>query len=185
MTSISDIYSKNKLLRFVKIRKGTKKPFEEDWVNKPYTWSEIQPHINSEVNFGVLCGYADLIVIDCDTKEDGQGELPNHIKINLPKTFTVITGSGGRHFYYFCPLEKKIILNAKGKHWGEVQTKGQQVIAAGSIHTSGKTYNVENDDDIATITTSQLYDAISVFVDNSKEDKKAIDENKQAFGKVT
>lgn len=78
-------YSETSGLRFCKIRYGTKKPFETDWVNKPYTWEEIQDHIKKERNFGVLCGFGDLIVIDCDEKE-----LHEHVRKDLPSSRTKV-----------------------------------------------------------------------------------------------
>ena len=84
-----------KNLKFCRIKKGTKRPFEKEWTNKPYSYEEIQEFLPEE-NYGVLCGYENLAVIDCDKKE-----LQLIIEKLLPETFKVKTGGGGTHNYYF------------------------------------------------------------------------------------
>lgn len=79
-------FEENKELRFCKIETGTKKPYEKDWVNKPYTYEAIKSHIENKTNYGVICGYGGLVVIDSDTKE-----LRDAIERNLPETFRVKT----------------------------------------------------------------------------------------------
>lgn len=154
------IYSDNKDLRFCKIKKGTKKPFERDWTNKPYTWEEIQEHIKNESNFGVLCGYGGLIVVDSDTPE-----LKQAVEKNLPETSRVKTGSGGTHDYYICKdIKKKIVLQIGDKHFGEVQSYGAQVVGAGSIHPNGNIYELVKDKPICEITQEQLFIAIKPFI---------------------
>ena len=114
-------------LRFCKIRKATKKPFEEDWPNKPYTWDEIQEHIQKEQNYGVLCGYEGLIVIDADSQE-----VRDAVDKELPPTFKVETGSKGFHYYNICKdIKKKIVLQTAEKHYGEIQGPGAQVVGPG------------------------------------------------------
>lgn len=154
------IYSENKDLRFCKIKKGTKKPFERDWINKPYTWNEIQGHIKNESNFGVLCGYGGLIVIDSDTPE-----LKQAVENNLPETFRVKTGSGGTHDYYICKdVKKKIVLQIEDRHFGEIQSYGAQVVGAESIHPNGNKYQIFKDKPICEITQEQLFIAIKPFI---------------------
>jgi len=89
-------------LRFCKVLKGTKKPFEQDWTNKPYTHEQIQDHITHQVNYGVICGYGNLAVIDCDNPI-----LQGVVDKLLPPTYKVRTGSGGTHNYYFIEGLKK------------------------------------------------------------------------------
>ena len=162
------MFSKYPTLRFVKIMRGTKRPFEKDWVNKPYTWEETQEHIKANQNYGVQCGYGGLIVIDSDTQE-----LQEAVEKDLPETFRVRTGSGGCHDYYFCEeLKKKLVLTTD-KHYGEVQSFGTQVIGPGSLHPNGKDYEVEKDLEIATITIQELTNAIKQFMPEvkAKEDR--------------
>src|SRR5687767_9233019 len=105
-------FIENQGLRFCKIKKATKKPFEKDWVNKLYTYEELQEHIHNESNYGVLCGYGGLVVIDSD-----EPELKDAVTAGLPPTFRVRTGSGGTHDYFFCAEAKKKIVLERGKHY--------------------------------------------------------------------
>lgn len=146
--------------RFIKLREG-KIPAEPEWQKKNnYQWYEtaIQSWIKSGNNYGVVCG-SGLVVIDAD-----EMELREAIISGLPKTFTVRTGKG-MHFYYFCPIKEKIIYSGKGKHWGELQTDGQQVVGPGSLHVAtGKRYEVAEDIPIATITKEQVAFALKDFM---------------------
>lgn len=150
-------------LKFCRIKKGTKKPLELDWVNKPYSYSEIKKFLPDE-NYGVLCGYENLAVIDSDSTK-----LQMLIEGKLPKTFKVKTGKGTHNYFFVEGLKKKIILKLDGEHLGEVQSQGTQVIGPGSIHPSGKIYEAVNDLPI----TSLNYDQLIEFVE-PLQDKKEI-----------
>jgi hypothetical protein len=153
-----------KNLKFCRIKKGTKKPFEKDWTNKPYSNINITPFLPLE-NYGVLCGYEDLAVIDCDEES-----LQVAVDTLLPKTFKVKTGGGGTHNYYFIPnLKQKIILEAEGKHLGEVQSHGTQVVAPNSTHPNGKKYEVIEDCEITRLSLDELYSVIKNFTKETKE----------------
>jgi hypothetical protein len=80
---------------FVKLSGKTKKPFEKEWQNKPYTYEGIQSWIEKGHNYGVLGGHGDLVVIDADTNE-----IDKVVKDELPPTFTVRTPLKGHHYYY-------------------------------------------------------------------------------------
>lgn len=159
-------------LKFCKIKRSSKKPFEPNWPNKPYTWDEIQEHIRSEENFGVLCGYEGLIIVDAD-----KPEFRDFIQKELPKTFTVQTGgdTGGMHFYYICPqVKKKIVLQVakEDKHFGEVQSWGAQCVGPGSIHVkTGRKYKIieENGRMIPELDYEKLLAAIKPFSEDIKE----------------
>jgi RecA-family ATPase len=169
-------------LRFCRIKRGTKKPFELDWTNKPYTWEMISKFLPDE-NYGVLCGYGDLAVIDSDKKD-----LQDWIDKNLPETFKIKTGGGGTHNYYFIPeLKNKIILESKltgdvSIHWGEVQSYGTQVVGAGSIHPNGNLYAPINELPIATISLEELYSAIKPFMHEVKETEEAKATERKTYG---
>lgn len=157
-------FEENPELRFTKIWPRSKRPVERDWVNKPYTYEEIQPHIHMHTNYGVLCGHGGLAVPDADSSE-----LEALVESNLPETFTVQTGSGGKHYYYLCPqIQKRLVLERDGKHYGEVQSFGQQVVGPGSIHPNGNRYAVVRDLPIATITQDDLAYAIKPLVRKRK-----------------
>ena len=50
-------------LGFVKLKKQEKIPVESNWQNNPVSLDQIKKWINSGNNYGVLCGYKDLLVI--------------------------------------------------------------------------------------------------------------------------
>ena len=147
-----------KHLKFCRVKYKSKAPFELDWVNKPYSYEQISEFKNE--NYGVLCGNNNLAVIDCDREE-----LSDAIELALPETFTVRTGSGGKHFYYIIPdLNKKIILHAGEEHLGEIQFKGQQVVGAGSTHPNGKQYEILKNVGIKEIPYSKIKEILGHFI---------------------
>jgi RecA-family ATPase len=164
-----EIPTQLKNLKFCRIKKRTKKPFEKDWTNKPYTYEEISKFQNE--NYGVLCGYENLAVIDCDVPA-----LSLAIESLLPKTFQITTGSGGKHFYYFIPnLKQKLILETDNKeHLGEVQSYGAQVVGAGSLHPNGKKYVVSNSTEIKKIDCDALYSVLAPFMKEVKESENLV-----------
>jgi len=150
--------------RFVLINKGTKKPFENDWpntANYSYNDSKLLQHIEKETNYGVLGGYGNLCIIDCDLPQAEQA-----VEQHLPKTFSVRTGRGGRHFYYICKdLDSPIRLkDTHAGDIGDVQSKGKQVVGPGSIHQNDNTYKVETDIEIAETTASEIKFALRDFL---------------------
>lgn len=166
-------------LSFCKIKFREKGPFEKEWQKKPYSWDEIQDHISKEKNYGVLCGYEGLIIIDADTEE-----LRKVAEEKLPKTFTVKSGGekGGMHFYYICPeIKKKIVLQksnesedgTKTKHYGEIQSWGAQCVGPGSIHKDTRNpYLIVNNVPIQELTYEELFSTIKPFMTEIKEKEK-------------
>ena len=167
----------NPSFRFVKIRKGEKAPFEINWStenNYKYDDESFQRHL-SNGNYGVVCGYGNLVVIDCD-----DDRVSDAVKETLPKTFTVKTGRGGLHFYYICKdFDKPIRLKESVLgDLGDVQFTGKQVVGPGSIHPNGNTYEVIENADIAEVSASQIRFALKDFLQSnvlqSLEDEKEI-----------
>jgi len=170
-----------KKLKFCRIKRGSKAPFEKNWNNKPYSYEEISKYFPKE-NYGVLCGCNNLAVIDCDKKE-----LSLAVEQTLPKTFSVKTGSGGKHFYYFIPdLKKKIILNAGEEHLGEIQSKGTQVVGAGSLHPSGNKYEVIDDIEIKEISLKDIEKNFKQFIKNERAevDEKDIEDYENLINEI-
>ena len=157
---------RNPDLRFVKIRRGEKRPFETEWQKtRNYAWddADFQVWLSQDNNYGVLCGVGGLLVIDADTPE-----LAEALK-RLPQTFAVKTGSGGMHAYYFCAdFEKKIIFQAGEKHFGEAQFIGQQVVGPGSLHPNGNRYTVVCDLPVASVSRKEILENLSDFMDTEK-----------------
>ena len=151
--------------RFIKIRKGTKRPAEQNWqVDWNYKWDdeEFQKYLKDATAYGVLCGKGHLAVIDCDSRE-----LIERVEDKLPATFTVRTGSGGRHYYYIIPdLKKKIVLRRGEKHYGEIQFSGAQVLGAGSKHPNGRNYKIINNTIIMEIPYKDIEWALGEFMES-------------------
>ena len=130
-------------LGFVKLRRKTKAPFEDEWQNRPYSYLDIQEWIKQNNNYGVQGGYGRLVILDADTPE-----IVAIAKATLSKTFTVKTRRGF-HYYFYCDgINKKIVLQKdtavkKDDRFGEIIAKGSQVVGPGSIHPdNGMAYEI-------------------------------------------
>jgi hypothetical protein len=96
--------------------------------------------LHPDANTGCLCGDG-LVVLDLDVRSHGFEALTKRERRYgpLPDTFTVITGSNGRH-YYFRDRSRSV-----GSFWIEggleVKGRGSQVVAPPSIHPdTGRSY---------------------------------------------
>lgn len=130
--------------------------FYTDWdtINFPCTSSEIK----NATNYGVVCNFGNLVVIDVDKKTKEFDKVIAAMEV-LPKTFTVKTWSGGKHYYYICNDIKegrKLSQDA-----GEIRFKGMMVIGANS-NVDGKKYVVEKELPIEKIS----YDTIETALKN-------------------
>lgn len=163
-------------LRFCLILRGKKAPFEQGWqetANYVYNDPRLLSHLSSGGNYGIVCGFGNLAVVDCDSSE-----VVTAVETDLPETFTVKTGRGNKHFYYFVegmtdPIRMR---DKEGKaaigHLGDVQFTGKQVVGVNSIHPNGHRYEVEKDAPIATIKISQLRAALADFIKDDTETEK-------------
>ena len=73
-----------------------KAPFETAWQKNGYKYNDkkLLEHIKKGLNFGVIGGYGKLVILDIDNLK-----LAEEMEKKL-NTFTIKTGSGGRHFYF-------------------------------------------------------------------------------------
>jgi hypothetical protein len=168
----------NSGFRFIKIKLGTKIPIERDWPkHNNYQWNslEMQNWLKHNNNYGVCCGFGNLAVLDVDDPI-----LLSYLKL-LPRTFVIRTGSGGVHAYFICEdLDSKVILKTlEGKHLGEIQWKGQQVVAPKSTHPNGNKYEVMISAPIADVTQEQLKVAFKKFWKTHKKVNTAVQLKKQ------
>ena len=163
-------------LRFCLILRGKKAPFEQAWqesANYVYNDPRLLSHIASGGNYGVVCGFGNLTVIDCDSSE-----VVTAVETELPETFVVRTGRGNKHFYYFVAgmTEPIRMRDKEGKavvgHLGDVQFTGKQCVAPPSIGPNGNRYEIEKDAPIATIKISQLRAALHDFIKDDTEAAK-------------
>jgi len=171
-------------LRLIKIEKDDKKkPAEREFLTKNnyhLPSLAIEGWVRGGGNYGILAGFPnengkELIIFDADLIERLR-ELG--VLQRLPPTFTVRTGGGGEHRYYWIlGLEGKIVLydpvlkddDDDYVHLGEIQHRGSYAIGPGSIHRSGKRYEVIDDREIAAITVDQLMEAIAGLRTSKKE----------------
>jgi len=157
--------------RFIKIRQKEKKPLEREWVlknNYQYDDGKLLSHLAMGGNYGVLGGHGNLVIVDCDNNE-----LVELVEDYLPRTFTVESGRGGKHFYYHCEdFGKPMRLRDCGTtNVGDVQAMGKQVVGPTSIHPNGRTYEVVDTTCIAPINRATIELVFGDHIIKNKERK--------------
>lgn len=93
-------------------------------------WFRMWPDANIGIVTGKISG---LTVVDVEA--GGQ--------FNFPRTFTVATGGGGRHFYY--KYQEGVDNKARILELTDIRGEGGYVVASPSIHSSGNKYQVIDD----------------------------------------
>ena len=142
--------------RVIPIRPGEKHPPIPRWQEAATTDEETivtwwtGPYTNHGI--GIATGPASgIFVLDIDDKEGNRGydtlaDLET-AHSPLPETLTVITGSGGNHLYFAYPLNQTI-RNDSSRRLGpglDIRGEGGQVVAPGSTHPNGTTYEFDLD----------------------------------------
>ncbi len=141
-----------------------------------YTWDspELQKWLVEGGNYGVLCGAGYIAGIDADSYE-----LQEAIEKGLPPTFKI--RSGGRsenkehpekHHYYFLirnpTLTQTIPLTLspaqEKKNLGHIRWNNGQLVGPGSIHPSGRIYEVVSNIPIAEIECSEFLKVLSPWI---------------------
>jgi len=139
----------NPEFRFNLVIKKEKLPIEKNWStinNYSYNHPKLIKHLSNQGNYGVLGGYGNLLIVDCDKEETW--EL---VKNNLPNTF-MVKASKLPHSYYYCENGENLkVLDDNKETLADIQFKGRFVVAPGSIHPSGIKYQVIEDVSIAEI----------------------------------
>ncbi len=101
-------------------------------------WFESRKNANVAVVTGAI---SDLVVLDIDVAHGG-GESLGMLEREhgaLPPTVEVVTGSGGRHFYFLHP--GGLVRNRAGLLQGvDLRGDGGCVVAPPSMHRAGKRY---------------------------------------------
>lgn len=111
---------------------------------KDFHWreAEFNPFFEAKNNFGVQLSASDLVV-DVDPRNFKDG-VDSYIKfceathLHLIATLTVVTGTGGKHYYFKKPAEFKIRKNLKEYPGLDFISEGGYVVGAGSIHPDTK-----------------------------------------------
>lgn len=102
-----------------------------------------------QANLGLATGGARrLVALDIDGDE-GRAQLAAFEKAHgaLPATATACTGSGGEHRLFICPahldlsaLSNRVGVQGRGAGGLDVRVEGGQIVAAPSLHQSGRRY---------------------------------------------
>ena len=125
-------------VRFVKVLKGEKKPFEAGWNKNTYAYDNqvIQDWVDDGNNYGVM-PIKDVIIIDCDN-DDTERFIPPECR----NTYRV--QGRGKHYYFECHDSPPTKASFKD-NYGDIRGAGSpfQVVGAGSIHpTTNRHYAV-------------------------------------------
>lgn len=129
-----------------------KSPRDYNWRKKDYSHGDIRRAVENGYNIGWRLQEQDL-VLDVDPKNGGDKSL-----VRIEKRFgvvfeqiapTVITGSGGRHFYFDKDpgiKTREILEDENGEPYEgiEFKTNGRQVVIAGSRHPNGNFYEFDD-----------------------------------------
>lgn len=127
------------------VRRGAKTPLTAhgfyDATTDPEqidAWWRTNPNANTAVRTGRL---SNLLVLDIDPRNSGDESLAA-LEAQygaLPRTPTVRTGGGGRHYYFKCPTDGlfpgSILMDGI-----DIKADGGYVVAPYSIHASGHEY---------------------------------------------
>lgn len=151
-------------------------------------------------NVGIRCGETGtdgkyLTVIDLDVHDEKTDPKTGKIKpkvngfktfydwqkefqVIFPDTLTAKTGSGGLHLYFWTDKEYKstsnLLKNYETNSGVDVRCTGGQVVAAPSIHESGKRYEFEGGFDISKIAdASKQMKALSDYCAEKGQEKKS------------
>ena len=161
----------NSEFRFLKLRKKGKEPNYDmkEWqkYNYKYNNTELLNHLINGGNYAIIGGYANLILIDADSKEISE------LAENMPTTFTVKTGSPEeykKHYFFITDKPMKAIRLSK-EHigdLGDIRSIGQYVVAPNSIHPSGNKYHVIKDVPITEVTEAFVRSIFNKYIDRNE-----------------
>ncbi len=166
---------KQKGIYFVLLEKEGKKPFERSWQKKRicYDSEDLKKHLDDNGNYGIMGGgVKKLVIVDFDNEKVQEDALKK-----LPETFTVKTGSGMLHKYYYSDNDKSFkIFDEDINTLADIQGEGKQVVGPNSIHPNKNKYLIVEDKPISFIPYSELK-AIMMSYDRKpkKEDLIKID----------
>jgi P4 family phage/plasmid primase-like protien len=114
-----------------------KRPKLKAWPTLPAPSAEEVDGWAARGNVGLRTGALSGVIVCDDDTPDGSGTAA----LDLPRTVTMITGSGKQHLYFKCPsggIKNSVRKLAPGV---DVRGEGGQVVFAGSIHPdTGKPY---------------------------------------------
>lgn len=95
--------------------------------------------VNPQVNVGVLTGKASGIVVADIEAPNVNAWLELVDKNGMPRTFVIMTGSGGFHYYFKADEKVRNLSSTKIKGIGDYLADGRQAVFAGSINYEKQT----------------------------------------------
>ena len=128
-----------------------KTPVDARWTTRAYRTEDVLAHVRAGGNAGLqLTGRS--LVVDVDPRafpsgetldtENPFGRLCGEAGLD-PEAFTrTLTGSGGLHLHMTKPEDVAIVGSLKDFPGVEFKTRGQQVVAPGSVHPNGCAYRL-------------------------------------------
>ena len=131
----------------VPLKNGRKYPVARNWQGR--VWSEFSDEEKQGwTGYGVNCGRAGLVVIDCDRHDDSADGVRNFHDLcdehgfDPEETFAVSTPSGGVHYYFSRKgVDEDVrISNSRGRlpDGVDVRGSGGQVVGPGSRTSDGE-----------------------------------------------
>jgi hypothetical protein len=113
-----------------------KVPVHKGWQKSSLpTTTTIERWLKKGHNLGLRTGKASGVIVLDDDSPDGSAAAA----LDLPKTVTVTTGSGKRHYYFAMPEGLSLRNSVKTRIAGmDVRADGGQVVFVGSIHPDTK-----------------------------------------------
>ena len=130
--------------------------------NNPRPIGEIRNWIRSGGNYGVVPkADNDLIVLDSDS------QIFTELAQDLPETYTVKTGSGNYHFYFYSEFNSNKSFKTQSSEFGSIRADNWHTVGSGSVHPdTGEEYQTAIDTEINILSESD----ISQFI-NSLENR--------------
>jgi len=168
---------KSDKINLVLIERGGKRPFETGWQKKKIKFNDekLLKHLVNGGNYGVLGGgVANLVVIDFDDEA-----LQQTISPLLPKTFTVKSGRGLFHKYFFSDASDSFkLFNEEMDTLADIQGTGKQVVGPNSTHPNGNKYLVVDDSPITFMPYAEIQALLQPYNKKAKKivEKKPIKE---------
>jgi len=148
--------------RFVLIRPRDKAPYEMQWQKiKNYSPQHRRLEVHKG-NLGIVAGYGNLVILDIDDLKLAK------LYDDQLKTFSVETGSGGRHFYFLCEEKFQKSYYVLGNKQGELRCSNSQVVVPGSTHPNGNQYKVISEYPIIKITKAEIKKMLGSLLNKTK-----------------
>ena len=125
--------------------------------NNPRPIGEIRNWIRSGGNYGVVPkADNDLIVLDSDS------QIFTELAQDLPETYTVKTGSGNYHFYFYSEFNSNKSFKTQSSEFGSIRADNWHTVGVGSVHPdTGEEYQTAIDTELNILSESDVQEFIN------------------------